>query len=67
MNESVEYEGACEDIGSELVARDDIPNYAKAYIRDEVLADVGHDGIGWHDWDLDAFAKDILEERVITV
>ena len=67
VNESIEHEGASDDIGSELAARDDIPNYVKAYIRDEVLADAGHDGIGWHDWNLDEFVEDLLEERVITV
>ena len=34
VNESVEYEGAKEDIESELAARNDVPNYLKAYIHD---------------------------------
>ena len=67
VNESLEYEGAEEDISSELEARDDIPNYLKPYIREQVLADVGHDGVGYHDWDLDQFAEDLKDEREILV
>lgn len=67
MNESIEFEGAVEDIQSELASRDDIPNYLKPYIKDQVLQDAGSDGVGYHDWDLDRFVEDLLEERDVGV
>lgn len=67
IGESLESEGAREDIESELAGRNDIPNYLKRFIRDEVLADAGTDGVGWHDWNLDVFAEDLLRDRVVEV
>lgn len=67
VNESIESEGARDDIETELAARNDIPNYLKAFIHDEVLEDAGHDGVGWHDWDLDGFVQDLLEDRIVEV
>ena len=31
------------------------------------MEDAGHDGVGWHDWDLDGFASDLLDDRVVEV
>ena len=67
VNESIESEGARDDVEAELAARNDIPNYLKAFIHNEVLEDAGHDGGSWHDWDLAGFVQDLLEDRSVEV
>lgn len=66
MNES-EYDNVMEDVVNELAGRPDIPNYLKQYIKDSILEDAGHDGVGWYDWSIDEFVKSLEEERVIEV
>ena len=66
VNESLEYEALEKDLEGALAARNDIPNYIKAYIHDIILDNAGHDGIGY-DYEFDGIVNDLKRERVITV
>ena len=66
--ESIEYETVYERIGGELAERDDIPNYLKGYIREEVLQgydDEDDDGEPY--WDLNEYVEELLDTREIVV
>ena len=47
--------------------RGDIPNYLKKLIRDDIFEDIGHDGVGYDDWNLDTYVDQLKRDRVVEV
>ena len=67
IGESLESEGAKDDIESELAARGDIPNYLKNRILELISDNAGYDGVEYDDEQVDIYVNEFKRERVITL
>jgi hypothetical protein len=51
----------------ELNTKNDVPNYLKEYIKEQIIQDMGHDGVGYHDWNIQDFIDDLKNDRIIEI